>query len=292
VPAEVLGADEETTLLNMLDSHFSPRRLGLPPGPLLGDFRGIPRADELLLWTAHSEVPFLLRVDGSQGAVAAPGPSGPERRQGRGAALCAVLFIKPQLGIGLMTQVDATVDDASGLLSSYGTALTQGTAVNLTSQTRGLRWLTATRVEGMGTLLYDPTQRSAVKTAWMRKGFTDEQLDTIHKNLTRPGLNPNALLQLLSVGGAMNSTPRTATASAHSDSVMFAEFEAFWPDAADDDTNIAWLRDIYHGTFAAPGGYPVPRQAVRRQLHQQSGPGHHRPDLQQVGRALVHAVLR
>jgi hypothetical protein len=73
IPDGVAAGEEETTVLRLLDAHLPPCRLGVPPAPLLGDLCGSPRAEALLLSLSRRQVPFLLRVDGSQDVIAAPG---------------------------------------------------------------------------------------------------------------------------------------------------------------------------------------------------------------------------
>lgn len=173
-----------------------------------------------------------------------------------GTSLCSILFGLTGGGLSVLTQADAA---AGGQLDSFNEALVAGTALDAPGVTATLDWLTSTKVVGSGTLLYDPTLRSALKTAWLREGLTTDQLRSIYQSLTTagPGLR-NGVFQLISVGGAINAVPPTATSSVHRSSVMFAEFETFWSDAADDEANLAWLRGLYGGAFAGTGGYPVP----------------------------------
>lgn len=180
-----------------------------------------------------------------------------------GTALCGVLFGRTGFGLGLMTHVDATAPGAAALLADYGAALTRGTGVTVSFEPREVPWLASTKVEGSGTLLYDPTLRSALKTAWLRKGLTNAQFASIYRNLRRPDApSANGIFQLVSVGGQINAVPRVATASVHRDAVMFGEFESFWSKAGDDAANMAWLRDLYGQAFAETGGYPVPGELV------------------------------
>lgn len=182
-----------------------------------------------------------------------------------GTALASILFGRPKagMGVGMLTQVDATVPDAHGLLTGFHAAVLEGTGVPAALPVREVSWLASTKFVGGGTLLYDPTLRSAVKSAWMRKGFTDEQLHAVYRNLVRSDYtNPNGVFQLLSVGGQMNAVASDATAMPHRDSVLYAEFETFWTSAADDDANLAWLRDLYGETFADTGGFPVSGEIV------------------------------
>ncbi|MFT7873896.1 MULTISPECIES: FAD-binding oxidoreductase [Amycolatopsis] len=182
-----------------------------------------------------------------------------------GTALASILFARPKsgMGVGTLTQVDATVPGARELLADFGAAVTAGTGITMAMPPREVSWLASTKFVGGGTLLYDPTLRSAVKSAWMRRAFTDEQLGAVYRNLQRDDYpNPLGVFQLMSMGGKLNAVASEATAMPHRDSVLYAEFETFWTEAADDEVNLAWLRDLYADTFAATGGYPVPGEIV------------------------------
>ncbi|MDI2127674.1 FAD-binding oxidoreductase [Yinghuangia seranimata] len=178
-------------------------------------------------------------------------------------ALSGVMFARHRTGggVGLLTQVDGTDPNGPQLLADYAAALTRGTAINPVFPARRLPWLASTKLIGTfnPTLLFDPTLRSGIKTAFLRTAFTDDQAGAIYRQLMRTDFaNPNATLQLAGAGGQMNAPASGATATAHRSSVLFAEFESFWINPADDAANTAWLRDIYGETFATTGGYPAP----------------------------------
>ncbi|MFF4353085.1 FAD-binding oxidoreductase [Streptomyces sp. NPDC001530] len=167
----------------------------------------------------------------------------------------------PAGGVALFTQVDGTDPDADRLLADYAAALTRDTGISASFPSRRVPWLASTKLVGTSSpaLLYDHTLRSAVKTAWMRRSFTDDQIAVIHRNMTRTDYaNPNAAISLNGGGGRPNEVATEATAFAHRDSAFIALYENFWVDPREDGTHIGWLRDIYSQTFAATGGYPVP----------------------------------
>jgi FAD/FMN-containing dehydrogenase len=164
-------------------------------------------------------------------------------------------------GLGLVTQVDATVPGAADLLASYGQAVTAGTGITTPFTGVPVNWLASTKLVPLSNsvMLFDPTQRSAIKTAFTKQDFTDDQLATMYQQLMRTDYaNANSAIQFAGAGGAINDISRTATATAHRDTLLFVEYEAFWPSPADDAANLAWLRDLYGKTFADTGGYPVP----------------------------------
>ncbi|GLZ38898.1 FAD-binding protein [Actinokineospora sp. NBRC 105648] len=179
------------------------------------------------------------------------------------AALSGGVFLahKASGGIGLLTQMDATLPGAERLLADYLAAVSKDTGMFI-PPARRLPWLAATRKIGTAdpALLTDPTKRGAVKSAYMRKGFTDAQIATLYRNMTRDDYaNPTATLQLYGVaGGRVNTVPPGATAYVHRDAAFLALFENFWDEAAEDPAHLRWLRETYADAFAATGGYPVP----------------------------------
>ncbi|WP_282697152.1 FAD-binding protein [Streptomyces sp. CC208A] len=176
--------------------------------------------------------------------------------------------------IGLLTQLDATVPDARGLLDAFLRAVSDGVDVPhgaLTSAMgehgpmpefatpRRLPWLQATRYLGVtNSVLVDPTLRGDQKSAYQRRNIPERQIATMYRHLTRTDFaNPNAMVLLSSYGAAVNSVSRTATASVHRDSAFKLLYQTYWNAADDDAANITWLREIYEDVYAGTGGVPV-----------------------------------
>jgi hypothetical protein len=180
-------------------------------------------------------------------------------------ALSGVVFVPHQAagGIGLVTQVDATVSGATTLLRDYLTALLHGTSIQAPFlPPRTLNWMASTRYIGTSqpSLMTDPTERSAVKSAYMRQPFTSHQIDAIYRNIMRTDYsNMAATLQLTGVaGGQVNAVAPNAIAYSHRNATYLALFENFWVPESQDAKHIGWLRDIYGQIFADTGGYPTP----------------------------------
>ncbi|WP_441250124.1 FAD-dependent oxidoreductase [Kitasatospora sp. McL0602] len=192
-------------------------------------------------------------------------------------ALTSLLVMnhKSNGNIGIITQIDASVPNAAQLVSDYLWTITNTTGVQTQPLTapvgehgplpafftpKQLPWLTSVRLLGTNNpSLTNPTLRSANKSAYMRKGFTDDQINTLFQQLTRTDFtNPVANVMLFGYGSKVNTVGAADTASAQRDSVFKALFATQWSSPADDATNVAWLRDIYGGVFATAGGYPVP----------------------------------
>jgi hypothetical protein len=183
------------------------------------------------------------------------------------AALCGLLFVQHASsgGIAMLTQVDATVPNAGTLLDNYLNAVTADTGITGPFPSRRLPWMASTETIGSSnpTLLTDATLRGAVKHAYLRQRFTDEQIAAIYHHMTRSDYaNPlpgTAVLQLGAMaGGAMNALASTDTALFQRRSALVALFQTYWVDATDDGKHLGWLRELYGQVFASTGGYPVP----------------------------------
>ncbi|MFI6983493.1 FAD-binding oxidoreductase [Embleya sp. NPDC050154] len=135
-----------------------------------------------------------------------------------------------------------------------------------------LPWLTATQsLNDSG-----PNRCGKYKSAYMTRGFTDEQIDAIHEHLTDPDYcNPDALVQVDSYGGAINDVAPDATAVPQRSSILKLQYQVYWAwgtDAnrdgvfdyqdAEMDPEIAgphlrWIRNLYRAVYRDTGGVPV-----------------------------------
>ncbi|MEX5635128.1 FAD-binding oxidoreductase [Parafrankia sp. FMc2] len=176
--------------------------------------------------------------------------------------------------IGLLTQMDATVPGAEGLLDDFLRAVSDGVGVPRGPVTSAmgehgpmpefstpqrLPWLQATRYLGVtNQVLVDPTLRGDHKSAYLRRSMPERQIATIYRHLTRTDFaNPSAMVLLSSYGAAVNAPSRTATSSVHRDSAFKLLYQTYWHSAGADAANIAWLREIYEAVYADTGGVPV-----------------------------------
>lgn len=159
--------------------------------------------------------------------------------------------------LGLTTQVDATRPDARELLDGYLAALNEGVGVPYTHDVLTRPWLQSVvepRMHGDVRGL-----RAKCKAAYLRKAFSDTQIDTIHRRLTSEDYdNPTAGIILTAYGGKASAVAPDATVSAQRDSVLKAFYLDNWTDAAQDGRHIAWIRDFYREMYADTGGVPVP----------------------------------
>lgn len=66
------------------------------------------------------------------------------------------------------------------------------------------------------------------------------------------------LVYFAGYGGQVNAVGSNATAVPQRDSILKLWFSASWPNAADDEESVDWVRRFYQRVFADTGGMPVP----------------------------------
>lgn len=148
------------------------------------------------------------------------------------------------------TLFDAGLPDARGLLRRYAGELTDGIDVGaFTHDTAAIPWKAAPAADRDG-----GERGRHTKSACLRRGFDDGQIDALDRHLEACG---GALtVTLRSGGGRVNALPTFATAGAHRDSVLEAEFTVDGRQPYAD--SVDRLRRLYQDVFAATGGVPVP----------------------------------
>lgn len=169
-------------------------------------------------------------------------------------------FHKSNGAVVLDSLVDAGAPGAERLLQNYISEVGAGLGIRpQVRQYRRVPWLHATQWPGFTGP--DPTVRFKGKSVYARRTYTDVQIAAAHHHLTRDDFhNPSALLMIASYGGAVNRVASADTAVPQRDSVLKYQVVSLWNDAADDDANIAWVRECYRDMFAATGGVPVPNE--------------------------------
>ena len=176
--------------------------------------------------------------------------------------------------LGMFTQVDATVPGARKLLDDFFAAITAGTGLTAKpmakangeiphladlAEPREMPWLNATRMVGTNNpTITNPTSRAVHKSGYMRKNFSDQQISALYQYMTRPDFeNPDTMLVLFSFGCQVNAVGQNDTANAQRDCAFKMTFQTFWPDPADDDFYLEWIRGLYAEFFAETKGVPL-----------------------------------
>lgn len=173
--------------------------------------------------------------------------------------------LKPQHRVAgafnLTTQIDATRPDADRLLGDFLAAVGAGVGTTpLVLEHRRLPWLRAVEWPGF-TGGRNPTFHFKIKSAYLRRGFTDPQIAAIHHHLTRTDYqHPGTLLLLTAYGAQLNTVASDATAVPQRDSILKPQFLTFWTMADDHARHIQFVRELYRDVFADTGGVPVPNE--------------------------------
>lgn len=122
-----------------------------------------------------------------------------------------------------------------------------------TASKRSLPWLYATQTLNPS----GPNQRGKYKSAYMKKTFPENQIDTISRWLTDASYyNPQALLQVDSYGGQINAISSEATAVPQRSSIMKLQYQTYWTEENDDDYNLKWIRGFYNDMYGQEGPLP------------------------------------
>jgi FAD binding domain/Berberine and berberine like len=156
-------------------------------------------------------------------------------------------------------------------LSTAGSEAEQLAREHLAAINRGVRIASTFEVERLSWLgfvldpfpeIFRPVVNGALvkgKDAFLRRRFTDRQIEVIYHYLTRTDHEvPGGMLGLLTYGGKVNSLPADETASPQRDSVMSSACVAGWADPGEEARHLAWVRGFYRELFADTGGVPAP----------------------------------
>jgi hypothetical protein len=118
-------------------------------------------------------------------------------------------------------------------------------------------WLYATQtLNGSGS-----NRRGKYKSAYMKRGFPDHQIDALFHHLHRPRHpNANALVQVDSYGCQVNAVASDECAIPQRSSIMKLQFQTYWTDPAQDEQNLGWIRKVYEDMYGPAG--PVPDETM------------------------------
>jgi aclacinomycin oxidase len=102
-----------------------------------------------------------------------------------------------------------------------------------------------------------------IKDAFLRRRFTDRQLQAAHHHLTRSDVDmPGGMLGLATYGGKVNTVAPDATASAQREAILTTSCNVGWTDPGDAKRSLAWVRALYRDLFADGGGVPAPGEVA------------------------------
>jgi FAD/FMN-containing dehydrogenase len=120
-----------------------------------------------------------------------------------------------------------------------------------------MRWIDSQGGGGRSSGGPPMNRRHKYKSAFMKRGFSQEEIACFYKHLSREiggvDLSGNTVLAD-SFGGAVNQKQMLEeTASAQRASCMKLQFIATWTDPAQDQGQIQWMRDLYKDLYATSG---------------------------------------
>ncbi|HXU30873.1 MAG TPA: BBE domain-containing protein, partial [Thermoanaerobaculia bacterium] len=121
---------------------------------------------------------------------------------------------------------------------------------------RSMPWLEVTQtLNGSGA-----NQRGKYKSAYMKQGFPDRQIEAIWKWLTVESpefpANSQALLQVDSYGCKINDVAREKTAIPQRSSILKLQYQTYWTSPEDDQVNLNWINGFYHDMYGDGGPMP------------------------------------
>ncbi|HEY2944327.1 MAG TPA: FAD-binding protein, partial [Vicinamibacteria bacterium] len=177
------------------------------------------------------------------------------------ARLFSLLFLRRrQYGKIEMKGLSTAGAEAERLFDDHLAAVNEGVGVPCTREFERTSWL-AFALNPFPELFKAGTGDALVKVkdAFLRKGFTDRQIEVAYDYLTRTDHDaPAGMLGLATYGGQVNVLAPDATASAQRDSILTTSCNVGWQNPQDEARNVAWVRAFYRDMFAETGGVPLP----------------------------------
>ena len=182
------------------------------------------------------------------------------------ARLFSILFLhRRQAGTIALRGISTAGDGADRLLDEHLAALNAGVDAPCTVQLETSPWLRFA-LNPFPELFRAPGAENAsfkIKDAFLRRRFTDRQIEVVHRFLTRADVDvPGGMVGLATYGGKVNAVAPDATASAQRDSILTTSCNTGWMDPRDEEVNLGWLRALYRELFAEGGGVPAPGEVA------------------------------
>ena len=107
--------------------------------------------------------------------------------------------------------------------------------------------------------LFDPLLPPGLQHYWKNAFVTELSGEAIAAHMEQGARIPaeTCAMHMYPMTGAVQDVPSDATAFGHRDARYVANIAGMWEDPADNEHNIAWVRDYYAGIapYSEPGGY-------------------------------------
>jgi hypothetical protein len=162
----------------------------------------------------------------------------------------------PEGGFLLSTQIDAGIPDAKARLDAFNKAIVDGVDPKPYVGPAADGPFLIQTVNRSIQETADPA-RAKAKAAYLRKGYTDDQIDTLWRYLTSQDASPTVVL-FVPYGGKVNTVAPHRTATAQRDSIMKMVTTTAWSEEPDDARNLEWSRNLYRDLYRDTGGVPLP----------------------------------
>ncbi|WP_405132898.1 FAD-binding oxidoreductase [Nocardia sp. NBC_01388] len=176
-------------------------------------------------------------------------------------ALYAPLLLRPGItGSEIQVLLNADVPDARSMFDEFVAAVWEG----VTPGPIQLPLEQASYADTVARVYYAkgmPGFRVKVKSAYLRKAYSTDQLRVLYRYLTDIRFVGESQVEFLPFGGATNAVAADATAVPARDSFMKMLIHAAWRLPWDDERYVAWAREMYRDVYAETGGTPVPDES-------------------------------
>jgi aclacinomycin oxidase len=157
----------------------------------------------------------------------------------------------------LIVTLDPTEPGSDSLFADFRAAVTESVTAPGTVHDTLIPWLQSTNLVGYPDTGDAVLRRSKNRTAYVRSSYSDAQIRTIYRGVTRPGYSaPTAMVWFAGYGCQANAVAPDATALPQRDSVLKVYFNTSWLNPADDNLHLSWARELYRDVHAASGGVP------------------------------------
>jgi FAD/FMN-containing dehydrogenase len=148
-------------------------------------------------------------------------------------------WIPPEL-VGepaILSQIEWSGDHAEG------EALLQDLRRDLAPEAWSLEVVPYVQMQSMTDEIFAHGQRTYIKAGCVRE-LTDEVIDVLIAHGTRVS-SPASQIEVISMGGAVRRVAPEATAFPHRAAAWLLNIPAIWEKAADDESEIAWVRSAF-----------------------------------------------
>ena len=163
--------------------------------------------------------------------------------------------------VSVGSMVDDDMPNGEDLMKEYFDTVCKGVGIEPTMRTTDnvMPWLYFFTFPNRGEPGNMDVRRFKLKAAYLRKGYTEQQIAVAYRHLDTDDERPLHMI-LIGYGGQVNAVAPDATAIAQRDSILKAAYLATWSNERDDDVHIGQLRELYRDIYAETGGVPVPNE--------------------------------